>query len=232
MKHVLDNLDPLLHGMIVTIETALATLLLCTLLGVLVAAARLVPATKALAFAYTEFFQNIPYPILVFFMYYGLPEAGLTLGPIAATVIGVGLYSSAYVAEALRSGVLAVPKGNLDAGYATGLGRSQVIRSIVLRQAVIYALPSLTNQWCRALRNVSVMAIIGGQEILFEASQLADKTFEVITFYTIAGFAYWMLSIPITALSGLVERLTPWRRHRTTSRRRWSGLLRGTRMET
>ncbi|MCL4748299.1 MAG: amino acid ABC transporter permease [Burkholderiaceae bacterium] len=227
MEHVLEHREQLLQGMAVTIETALAILALCTLLGFLVAGARLVPVTKAVAFAYTEFFQNIPYPILVFFMYYALPEAGVTLDPIMATILGVSLYSSAYVAEALRSGVLAVPKGHLDAGYATGLSRFQVIRSIVLKQAVVYALPSLTNQWCRALRNVSVMAIIGGQEILFEASQLADRTFEVIAFYTIAGVAYWLLSIPITALSGLAERISLRRRTGATWRWRWPAMPRG-----
>lgn len=210
METVLENIVPLINGLIVTVETASATLVLCTILGLLVAGLRLVPATKRLAIVYTEFFQNIPYVILVFFIYYGLPAIGIRLGPISTTIVGIGLYSSAYIAEALRTGILAVPKGHSEAGYATGLSQYQVIRYIVLRQALIYAIPSLTNQWCRALRNVSVMAIIGGQEILFEASQLADSTFLVITYYSVAGFAYWALSFPILAAGSIVQRRAPW----------------------
>jgi putative glutamine transport system permease protein len=210
VETVLDNIDVLMSGLYITVQTAAATLTLCTILGLLVAGMRLVPATKGLAIVYTEFFQNIPYVILVFFIYYGLPSVGIRLGPIATTIIGIGLYSSAYIAEALRTGILAVPKGNSEAGYATGLSQYQVIRYIVLQQGLLYAMPSLMNQWCRALRNVSVMAIIGGQEILFEASQLADSTFLVITYYSIAGFAYWVLSFPILAMGSLVRRFSPW----------------------
>lgn len=210
METIWDNIDPLMSGLIVTVQTAAATLVLCTLLGLLVAGLRLVQGTRLLAVVYTEFFQNIPYVILVFFIYYGLPAVGLKLGPIATTIVGIGLYSSAYVAEALRTGILAVPQGNSEAGYATGLSRYQVIRYIVLHQGLVYAIPSLINQWCRALRNVSVMAIIGGQEILFEATQLADSTFLVITYYSIAGFAYWVLSFPILGVGTVVQRLSPW----------------------
>lgn len=210
METLVQNIDPLLSGLVVTVQTAAATLVLCTALGLIVAGMRLVPATRRLAIVYTEVFQNVPYVILVFFIYYGLPAVGIRLGPIATTILGIGLYSSAYVAEALRTGILAVPRGHSEAGYATGLSQYQVVRHIVLHQALVYAVPSLLNQWCRALRNISVMAIIGGQEILFEASQLADSTFLVITYYSVAGFAYWFLSFPILAAGSLIQNRSPW----------------------
>lgn len=210
METLVQNIDPLINGLIVTVQTASATLVLCTALGLFVAGLRLVPATRRLAIVYTELFQNIPYVILVFFIYYGLPAVGIRLGPIATTILGIGLYSSAYIAEALRTGILAVPRGHSEAGFATGLSQYQVVRYIVLQQALVYAVPSLLNQWCRALRNISVMAIIGGQEILFEASQLADSTFLVITYYSVAGFSYWLLSFPILAAGAVIQRRSPW----------------------
>lgn len=197
MLDVLDHSDVLWRASIVTASTASLTIALATLLGIAVMALRMTPAASILAKLYVEVFQNVPYPILVFIIYYGLPEVGLVLGPIESTILGIGVYSSAYIAEALRSGVLAVPNGQYEAGQSTGLSHLSILRHVILRQAVVAALPSLTNQWCRALRNISVMAIIGGQEILFASATLASQTFEVLSFYLVAGIVYWVLSIPI-----------------------------------
>ena len=200
----------ILEGVGLTAYTALAMLVFASALALLVLLGRLWRPSARLATWYTDLFQNIPYPILVFLIYYGLPEVGIMLDPIGATVLGIGLYSSAYLAEALRSGVRAVSAGNVEAAFATGLSRWAVVTQIVLPQAVTYSLPSLTNQWCRGLRNISVMAMLGGHEILFVSQQLADQTFQVFLYYGIAGIAYWLLSLPISSTARFAEKRIAW----------------------
>lgn len=217
MNSIIEHAETILAGIGFTALTALLTLAFATAMAFLMATLRLLPGTTWLARAYVNVFQNTPYPVLVFLIFYGLPEIGIRLDAMASTVVGIGLYSSAYLAEALRTGVQAVPRGNFEAGLATGMSRLSIIIHIVLKQALVYALPSLSNQWCRGLRNISVMAMIGGHEILFVSSQLADKTFLVFLYYGVAGVAYWLLSIPI---SGGVRRLEQTIRWHTTRTRR------------
>ena len=212
MHALLENRGLLLHGIAVTVKAGVLTLLLSTGLGFVVAAMRMSRQLGFVARAYVELFQNVPYLILVFLMYYGLPELKITLPAVTAAILGLSLYSSAYIAESLRSGVLAVSGGQLDAATASGLKQREIARSIVLNQALVYSLPAVTNQWSRIIKNTTVLAIVGGEDLLFEAANLSAITFAVFAFYAFAGVAYWLLSIPVTTGSRVVERLIPWRR--------------------
>lgn len=216
----LEQFQLILGGIGLTAMTALLTLILASAIGLIALLGRLWKPTSKIAGVFTDLFQNAPYPVLVFLIFYGLPEIGVTLTPFGATILGIGLYTGAYIAEALRTGVKAVSVGIVEAGFATGLSRWTVVMHIVLPQAIVYSMPSLTNQWCRGLRNISVMAMLGGHEILFVSQQLADQTFLIFLYYGLAGISYWLLSLPIVGAASFAERRVRWtERVGTTTKR-------------
>lgn len=214
MNTLLEYREQLLSGVIYTIGVSVVTLLFSTVIGVLLAGLTLshLPGARLAVTAYVEVFQNIPYLIVVLFFYFGLAEFGVRLSAVQAVVVGLSLYSAAYTAEALRGGISAVSKGELTAARAFGLRESDIFRRLLLPQAVVYALPSLTNQWVRVIKNTTVLAVIGGGDLLYQAYQLAAQTYEVFTFYAFVAVAYWVMIIPLTRLSARAEMLARWRR--------------------
>lgn len=184
------------------------------LIGIVVVVARSAPsrALRSAASVYVEVFQNTPYLLVVLFVYDGLAQIGLRFDALQAGIIGLSIYSGAYMAEAIRSGFLAVDRGQWIAARSTGMGFMQVIRLIVMPQAIAYAIPPLTNQWVRLVKNTSVLAIIAGGDLLYQTNQLVSETYIVFPFYLVVAAGYWLLTIPLTRLGEYAERCFAWRR--------------------
>lgn len=214
MELLIEYREQLLSGLWTTILVSLITLALSTAIGISLTALNMTGNTvpKRAVWVYIEVFQNIPYLILIFFFYFGLAEFGLRLSGLEAAVVGLSLYSGAYTAEALRGGMGAVSKGELTAARAAGLRESHIFRTLILPQTVVYSLPSLTNQWVRVIKNTTVLAVIGGGDLLYQVYVLAAQTYEVFTFYAFAAVAYWIIIIPLTRASAHAELVAPWRR--------------------
>jgi len=184
------------------------------LIGIVVVVANASPvhAMRVATRIYVEVFQNTPYLLVVLFVYHGLAEVGLKFSALQAGIIGLSMYSGAYMAEAMRSGILAVDRGQWLAAIASGLGFMQTIRLIVMPQSFAYAIPPLTNQWVRVIKNTSVLAIVAGSDLLYQTNQLVAQTYIVFPFYLMVAAAYLILTIPLTRAGELVEGLFAWRR--------------------
>lgn len=147
-------------------------------------------------------FQNIPLVIQIFFMYNGLAMAGLVLSEFTIGVVGVGMYHGAYIAEVVRAGILAVPKGQEEAAYSEGFNYIQTMRYVILPQMVKIILPPLTNQAVNLIKNTSVLAIIAGADLMYVADSYASYSLNYGPAYAVAGLLYFLLCQSLQHLRG------------------------------
>ena len=160
---------------------------------------------RAVARIYVEMFQNIPLVIQIFFMYNGLAMAGLVLSEFTIGVVGVGMYHGAYIAEVVRAGILAVPKGQEEAAYSEGFNYIQTMRYVILPQMVKIILPPLTNQAVNLIKNTSVLAIIAGADLMYVADSYASYSLNYGPAYAVAGLLYFLLCFPLATFARKYE---------------------------
>ncbi|HEX2632449.1 MAG TPA: amino acid ABC transporter permease [Bradyrhizobium sp.] len=165
---ILKNLPFLLHGLWLTVELSAWSIVLGTLLGLLVGTIRFVrvPVLNVLAAIYVEFIRGTPLLVVLFITYFALPALfGYRTTAYRAAIFGFVLFIAAYLAEDFRAGLRAVRPTLIQAGLATGLTRWQVLRHIILPQAIRRVLPSLFNQYVRLIKFTSVASVIGVTEL-------------------------------------------------------------------
>lgn len=160
---------------------------------------------KRISSSYVAFFQNTPLVIQIFFLYSGLPMIGITLPVLAVGVLGVGVYHGAYMAEVVRGGIEAVPKGQLEAAISQGFGYTRAMRYIILPQAKRIIFPPMTNQIVSLVKNTSVMAIIAGGDIMYKADSWASDNLYYGPAYVITGVLYLLICIPLAILAKQME---------------------------
>ena len=165
---ILKNLPFLLHGLWLTVELSAWSIVLGTLLGLLVGTIRFVrvPVLNVLAAIYVEFIRGTPLLVVLFITYFALPALfGYRTTAYRAAIFGFVLFIAAYLAEDFRAGLRTVRPTLIQAGLATGLTRWQVLRHIILPQAIRRVLPSLFNQYVRLIKFTSVASVIGVTEL-------------------------------------------------------------------
>lgn len=202
------NLDILLQGLLVTIQVSLLAWLLAMALGFLVALMRVTPNTLSRVFgaAYVEFFRNIPLLVIIFFIFFALPSIGVRLSGFESGVLGLGIYTAAFIGEVIRSGISGVPRGQLEAALASGLSYLQAMRLIVLPQAIRVTIPPLGNQTINLIKNSSLVATVSVFDILGTANLIGSRTFVFSPVYIGAALLYLSLTLPSAAVVNLVER--------------------------
>lgn len=214
MNVVWDNLDAYWDGMRVTIELALVSYVLSLLVGVLVVTLRISPAppARAAGLVYVETVRNTPLLVLLLLMFFGLTKVGLTFTSFVTAVLAFALYHGAFVAEALRSGVNAVPAGQAEAARSIGLRFSQVLTVVVLPQAFRTVVPPLGNIFIALTKNTSLAAVIGLNELTLTADRLNTEFTRAVPIFLGAAIAYCLITIPAGYMFGAVERRVAIRR--------------------
>jgi aspartate/glutamate/glutamine transport system permease protein len=208
----LQALTFLLQGYKMTILLTLAATLPTLALGTLVGMMRVVPSRlgRVVGAIYVEFFRNIPLLIVLFFVYHGLPRAGLTFSAFNSALIAISVYTAAFVAEVVRAGIQAIHKGQLEAARSLGLSYVQMMRFVVLPQAFSITVPPLGNIFIAMLKNTSLASTIAVAELLYQAEVLDSRTFRTFEIFITVGFLYLTLTLPLGALvNGLERRLAP-----------------------
>lgn len=210
-------LDWLLQGLGLTLELSLWACILAFSLGLLVAAARLSPvrALRWLSQAYLEFFRNTPLLVQIFFWYFGayyvLPQAvndwlNNHSFEFAAALIALTIYTSAFIAEDLRSGIRGIPVGQMEAARSQGFSYLAAMRYVILPQAVRRTVPPLVGQFLNATKNSSLAMTIGVAELTYQARQIESYTFKGFEAFTAATLLYLAISLAITGLVALYQR--------------------------
>jgi polar amino acid transport system permease protein len=178
---------------------------ICGLVAALARASDIFILRRAAIF-YIWFIRGTPALIQIFIVYFGLPPLGLQLSPFTAGVLALGLNSGAYVAEIIRSGFSAIPRGQTESSLALGLGRSQVMRRIILPQVVRIILPAMTNEAISTLKNTSLLSTITVVELTLYAQTIIATTFRPFEFYIATAVIYLVLTTLMTNLSAWAER--------------------------
>jgi His/Glu/Gln/Arg/opine family amino acid ABC transporter permease subunit len=190
---ILRNTPFLLHGLALTAALAVLAAAGATALGVVVAAvrhARLKVIAPVLA-GYVEFMRGTPLLVVLFICYFALPALlGYKATAFGAALLGFILFTGAYLAEDIRGGLAAVPKGQVEAGLASGLRPRQVLRLIVLPQALRAVLPMLFNQYVRLFKFTSVASVIGVHELTGDAMLVNARDFAPVTILATIALAY------------------------------------------
>ncbi|MGC3954066.1 MAG: amino acid ABC transporter permease [Propionicimonas sp.] len=189
---------------------ALGAALIALPLGVLLAVGRLsqLRALRWSATAVIEFFRAIPLLLLIYIFFVALPQYGLNPDLFWKLVIPIGLCSAATVAEVIRAGVLALPRGQTEAGAAIGMTDSQTFRLIVFPQAVRMVIPSLVAQVVILLKDTTLGYVVSYSELQHSARVLVASTGHLIQTYLVVSVIYVLINIGISALARELDRRT------------------------
>jgi glutamate transport system permease protein len=196
-----ENFDALASGFWVTLRLVGGSFAVAAVVGTLVAALRIAPSKwlQRLGGVYVETFRNIPLLVLLFIAYFGLRRAGLPINPWTAGIGALGLYTAAYVAEVLRSGVFAVSRGQKEAALSLGFDERETLRLIVLPQAfrtVISPLGSITIAMIK--NSVIVGGAVAINDLLKEVRIIASRTFETEAAFFWAAIGYLLVTVAAT----------------------------------
>lgn len=198
-----DNIDAFLQGLKITIIASLIALLSSFILGTLIAVLRMAPVKffNWLGTAYVEFIRNIPVLVIIFFTYLAGNFGGLTAG-----TIGLSIYTAAFIAEAIRAGIMSVPKGQMEAARSTGLSYGQAMRMVILPQAIKIVIPSLGNQFINLVKNSSLLAVVAGGDLMYQGDLISAKTYVTFDTYVFVALFYLILTVPLSIGVGFLEK--------------------------
>lgn len=182
--------DLLIEGFVTTVAVSAAALVASLALGVIVgtAAATGMRAARFAAAIYVEGARNIPLLVHMYFWYMAL--AFLRLPAFTCAVLGLAIYSGAYVAEVVRSGIRSVPRGQTHAALATGLTRTQALRLIVYPQALRVIAPSLASLFSQLIKDSSLASVIAVADLAYQASAIEGETFRTFEVYITISVLY------------------------------------------
>ncbi|WP_029893310.1 amino acid ABC transporter permease [Desulfohalovibrio reitneri] len=201
----------IVEGLIKTLQISSVSIVFAMLLGTLVAVFRMThfKPLQWIALAFTEFFRNTPLLVQIFFWYFGsysiLPNVVNEWlydhnFEFASGVIALSVYTSAFIAEEIRSGVNSIPKTQLEASRACGLSFIQAMSYVILPQAFRIIIPPLISQFLNLIKNSSLVMTIGVMELTYMARQIESYTFHGFEAFTVATLIYICISLVVSFL--------------------------------
>jgi polar amino acid transport system permease protein len=203
-----EFLPILLQGVWLTILVTFGSLILSTLLGMVWALMRVsrVRALQQLAKGIVNGIRGIPIIVQLFYIYFVMPELGVTLSALQASIIGLGIAYSAYQAENFRAGIEAIDKGQIEASESLGMGWALMMRRVVLPQAVKIILPPYGNIMIMMLKDSSQASTITVAELTLKGQLIASSTFKYTSVLTMVAVLYLVMSVPLILFVGWLER--------------------------
>ncbi|MCW2509566.1 MAG: Polar amino acid transporter, inner rane subunit [Modestobacter sp.] len=209
MQFFIDNFPLLRDAFLTTLSLSLLAGLLALVLGTLLAAFRVSPITplRGLATFYVETFRNTPLTVVFFFIIFGLPQVDFAVGFFTGAVLSVGLYTAAFVCEAVRSGINAVSPGQAEASRALGLTFGQSLREVVLPQAFRTVVPPLGNVWIAMVKNTSIAAGFAVSELTASLQRLSNANGgEIVLVLLAVVIGYMLITLPSAYGISRIER--------------------------
>lgn len=209
MDFVSENADLFLDAFLTTLGLSLLAGLLALVLGTLLAAMRVspIPPLRGLATFYVETFRNTPLTVVFFFIIFGLPQIDFVIGFFPGAVLSVGLYTAAFVCEAVRSGVNAVSGGQAEAARALGLTFGQSLREVVLPQAFRTVVPPLGNVLIAMVKNTSIAAGFSVSDLSSLLPRLVNADAGDLTLVLVGVVVgYMVITLPSALAVNRIER--------------------------
>lgn len=211
-----DSIDAFWDGFFVTLQVVVWGLILALALGTILGVFSTTRSRvlRAISRVYVEFYQNTPLPVQVIFMYLMGPQllqlatgsaAPVAIPSVVLGFVGVGLYHAAYVAEVIRTGIEAVPRGQMEAALSQGFTRVQAYVYIILPQTFKVILPPLCNQALNLVKNSSVLALVAGGDLMYRSNSFVG-TYGYLQGYILACVMYFIICFPLSMLVQYLEK--------------------------
>jgi polar amino acid transport system permease protein len=201
-RDTVEFLPILMSGVALTIIVTIGSLLLSTVLGLIWALMRVsgIGVLSGISAGLINVIRGIPIIVLLFYLYFVMPEFGVTMTALQAAILGLGIAYSAYQAENFRAGIEAIDKGQIEAAQAIGMGWGQTMRRVVLPQAVRIVLPPYGNVMIMMLKDSSQASTITVAELALQGKLIASSTFKNTSVFTLVALMYLTMSIPLILL--------------------------------
>ncbi len=203
------NFRYLLEGMGVTLEVSVISIIISFVLGTVLGILRYVniKGFSALVGFVIDIIRNLPLMLILFFVYFGLPEVGIRLNVISATVIALSVFEAAMIAEIVRSGITAVDKGQMEAARSNGMTYTQAMLHVILPQALRKMIPPLVSQFISLIKDTSLATIILLPELTFHAQIIYGQNVNyMIPMYVMLALLYFIVNYALSVASRVIAK--------------------------
>ncbi|MGW5647211.1 ABC transporter substrate-binding protein/permease [Saccharopolyspora sp. NPDC003752] len=205
---IIESSGQIWQGLLVSIQVILSALVLSLLLGTIGGFAKLsrIAPLRWLGNAYVSVIRGTPFVVQLFFIYFGLPQLGLQLPPMAAGIIALGLYSGSYVTEIFRGAVQSVDRGQLEASRSCGMSHASAMRHVIIPQAFLRMLPPLGNEFVSMTKNSALVSFVTIHELFLVGQTIISRTFDALTVYLFIGLLYYLMTNLIGFATSTIEK--------------------------
>ncbi|GEK32460.1 glutamine ABC transporter permease [Kurthia zopfii] len=202
-----ENYDVLIEGALLTLEISAISLLLSLPIGLLFGFGRISKNSfiRFISSAYVEIMRGIPLLVLLMWIYFGLGGI-FHLSSYWGSIISLALFEAAFLAEIFRSGVQAVPKGQLEAARSAGMSSYQAMRFIILPQAVRRILPPTASQFIILIKDSSLVSVISGVDLTLKAKNLVSSTYLALEIWTAVAIIYFIITFSLSLIIRYFEK--------------------------
>ncbi|UCZ53160.1 amino acid ABC transporter permease [Bacillus shivajii] len=208
-SQIVPSIPYILQGIWVTLQIVAVSAVLGFIIGIFLSLLKIgkIKTLRWLADAYTSVFRGTPLVLQLMIIYYGMPQVlGIDIPAFAAAVIAFGLNSGAYVSEIIRAGIEAIDKGQKEAAVALGVPYSQMMKDIILPQAMKNILPALMNEFITLTKESAIVTVIGVMDIMRRSYIVGGQTYAFFEPLIIAGIIYYLMVMGLTLLGKVLER--------------------------
>ncbi|GEN94393.1 MULTISPECIES: amino acid ABC transporter permease [Pediococcus] len=205
---ITNHWQDLLYGLGQTLLCSILALFFSLIIGSFFAIFEVVPSKtlRIIARVYIEIFRNIPLLVITMFFYVVIPMFFVKVNGFTAGTIGLTIYTSAFIAETVRSGIQSVDPGQMEGSRANGMTFSQAMRYVVLPQAFRIVIPPLGNQFINLVKNSSVLAFVAGFDLMYQGNTIASTSFDTLNAYFVVGVLYLIITMPLSYYMRYLEK--------------------------
>lgn len=208
---VFSGWSSLLHGAWVTVEITAMALVLGCVMGLLIGIGRLKPerrAIYALCTSYVAVIRGTPLLVQLFLLFFGLPQFDILLPAFVCGVIGLGIYSGAYVSEIVRGAIQSIDKGQMEAARSLGMSYGTAMRTVILPQALVRMIPPLGNEFIALIKNSALVSLLTIHDVMHEGQKIISVTYRSLEVYLAIAAIYFVLTgLTTLALRHIEQRL-------------------------
>lgn len=203
-----------LRGFLVTLALCISTMIISSPVAIVVGLVRslnsknyIIKGIQMLLALYIRAVRGIPLMLILMFLFFGLPFAGINLSPMTSGVIGLSLYCVAYLAEIVRTGVESIAKDQWEGAAALGFGYLKTMRYIILPQAIRIMLPPSAGFFIGLIKDSSLCSVIGFVELARAGRIMVEKTHQSLLIFGLVALLYFVICYPLSIATQRMERV-------------------------
>jgi putative glutamine transport system permease protein len=203
------NLRFLITGLGVTVQVAVISVILSFIIGSVLGVIRYVkiPYFSQIIGFIIDLIRNLPLLLIIFFTYFALPKVGIHFGVVTSSIFELTIFESAMLAEIIRSGIMAVPKGQLEGALSNGLNFKQALWHIILPQAYKKMIPPIVSQFVSLIKDTSLATIIMLPEVTYRAQIVyAQEPNAIVSMFFALAVIYFILNFIISKIGDMLDR--------------------------